>query len=85
MKKMQHDTVRYYIEDAFVELRKILHGCKNKKLREGDFFPLMEHALEMLNCAFNCRFISRKKISQMSQKKWEKYLSPPKEIFARQQ
>ena len=79
--KIHCDTVEYYVKDAADELKKILRCCKNMTLQEGVLLPMMEHAIEMLNCAFNSRFLSREKISKMSQDEWEKYLTPPKEIF----
>lgn len=82
--KIQWDTLEYNIEDALVELKKVLKLARNKTLEEGDIFPLMQHALEILSFAFNARFLNREVISKMSQEEWEKYLVPPKEIFGDQ-
>ena len=79
--RYQHETIEYYIKDALVEIDKALKGCENKTLEDGELLPLMEHALHMFNAAFNLRYISRDKISKMSQTEWEKYLEPPEEIF----
>jgi len=79
--KICHDTVQYYVEDAIDELKEIVRLCKAKNLDEGDFLPLLEHALEMLNCSYNCRHLNKRKIASMSQKEWENYLVPPKDIF----
>lgn len=79
--KLKHETVEYYIKDAQLELRKILVECKKEGLHDGDLLPLMEHALHMLNMAYNFRYKSRKGVASLSFDEWEKGTLPPKEIF----
>ncbi|MFC1643460.1 hypothetical protein ACFL1F_00055 [Chlamydiota bacterium] len=83
MKKIKHNTILYYTEDALLEINKIISGCKNNSLDEGEYFVLMEHAIEMFNFAFNARYLSRKEASELSQEEYEKCTLPPREIFER--
>ncbi|MDP8217661.1 MAG: hypothetical protein P9M03_02930 [Candidatus Theseobacter exili] len=78
---IQCATVKYYIEDAFGEIGKILTSCKHEQLDDEELLPSMEHALHMFNAAFNLRYHSMQKISELSEEEWEEYLLPPKEIF----
>jgi hypothetical protein len=79
--KIKHETVTYYIEDAQVELNKILSACKKKSLTDEELLPLMEHAFQMLSASFNLRFKTRPQVDNLSQAEWEKNTLTPKEIL----
>lgn len=76
--KLQHNTVKYNIEEAIVYLKKLLKKVKNRSLTEEEFIPAMEHILYHLNFSVNARYLSRKQTSKLSQAKYEKYILPPK-------
>jgi len=77
----QYETISYYVKDALEELGKVLKGCEERTLKDGELLPLMEHSLHMLNAAFNLRYTSKKVIADMSQEEWEKHTFPPRDIF----
>lgn len=79
--KVNRETVKFYINDGLEEINKVLELCKEDYLYEEDFLPLMEHALQMFNAAFNFRSKSRKEIHNLTQEEWEQSTMPPKEIF----
>jgi len=79
--KVQHETVKYYIEDALLEIDKILKGCEDKTLDEGEFEVDLEHALHMFNVAYHTKFLTRKEVCELSQEEYEKNMLPPKDIF----
>ena len=79
--KLQFDTISYHLDEATAYLKKILGKCKNKKMYDGEFLPEIEHILSHLNFSYNARYLSRKKVSELSQAEYEQYTLPPKEIF----
>jgi len=76
--KLQHDTIKYNIEEALVYLKRLLKEVKNKTLTEEEFIPEMEHILCHLNFSVNARHLSRKKASKLSQSEYEKHTRPPR-------
>ena len=79
--KIQHATIKYYIEDALIEINKIMDGCDDKKLEEEAFLVHMEHALHMFNFAYNARYLSLKETGELSDKDYQKKTLPPIDIF----
>jgi len=79
--KVQHETVKYFIEDALEEIDKILKGCEDKALDEVDLKVDLEHALHMFNCAYNAKFLTIKEVGELSQEEFAKNILPPKDIF----
>ena len=75
--KIQYDTVKYYLEDALIEINKILVKCKNKTLDEVSFKVDLEHALHMFNFAYNARYLTRKEASELSDKEYDMKTLPP--------
>ena len=82
-KRIQNETVLYYIDDALIEIKKIRARCKKNKLEDEELLVWMEHALDMFHAAFNFRFHRREKVVTLPQEEWEKFLKPPKELFGK--
>ncbi len=78
--KIKHETVKYYVEDALDEIKKIVKGCEDKTLEEPDLLVYMEHAMHMFNFAYNAKHLTREEVSKLSQKEWEGFTQPPEEF-----
>lgn len=83
MPKLNWEIIRYDIAEAREQLEEIEKQIKEgKKISEGAFQVMLEHAYHHLNFAWNVRRVSTKKYANLSDKDFNKWSKFPKEMKA---